>query len=170
MGVNPTPTQHTHTHTHTHTQMQLPSYEMRMLRKVGGGWVHPGAELVSCTARRGAVDGEGPLFRAADERDAQLGDRGDASQTTPGRALKTGVLCRECDQKVSQKTPKRAPKTRVLCRECDQKPRKSSKMLNVRSPPWYLAWKSQKKRSERRKKRARIPSVYAQKTDFAIDF
>ena len=58
------------------------------------------------------------LSRAADERDAQLGDRGDASQTTPGRALKTGVLCRECDQKVSQKTPKRVPdepSKRVFC-------------------------------------------------------
>ena len=92
------------------------------------------------------------------------------AKTSPSRALKTGVLCRECDQKVSRKTPKRPPKTAVLCRECDQKPRKSSKMLNVRSPPWYLAWKSQKKRSERRKKRARIPSVNAQKTDFAIGF
>ena len=32
-----TPYTHTHTHTHTHTQRELPSYEMGMLREVGGG-------------------------------------------------------------------------------------------------------------------------------------
>ena len=40
------------------------------------------------------------------------------AKTSPSRALKTRVLCRECDQKVSRKTPKRVPdepSKRVFC-------------------------------------------------------
>ena len=53
----------THKHTHTHTHTNGTALRPRgMPLGLGGGGVPTLTELVSCGARRGAVDGDGPLW------------------------------------------------------------------------------------------------------------
>ena len=51
------------------------------------------------------------LSRAADERDAQLGDRGDVSQTTPERPPKSSPYIEYRVRNEPQTTPQRPPKS-----------------------------------------------------------